>query len=46
MLESEWSDCLDQTFTDFTLGFAEKSAHFVHYEEPDLAAQEIATFFG
>jgi pimeloyl-ACP methyl ester carboxylesterase len=46
VLKSEWSDVLGETFTDFTLDFAENSAHFVHYEEPDLAAREIEKFFG
>lgn len=46
VLKSEWSDCLSETFSNYTLTFAENSAHFVHYEEPDLAAREIAAFFG
>ena len=46
VLKSEWSDCLGETLRISRLGFAENSAHFVHYEEPDLAAREIAAFFG
>ncbi|MFZ4806257.1 MAG: alpha/beta fold hydrolase [Hyphomicrobiaceae bacterium] len=46
ILKSAWADVLDQYFTDLEVGFAEGSGHFVHYEEPDLAATEIDRFFG
>lgn len=45
ILKSAWSDVLDQYFSDLELSFAEGSGHFVHYEEPDLAATEIDRFF-
>lgn len=44
ILRSAWADVLDQYFTDLELSFAEGSGHFVHVEEPDLAAVEIARF--
>jgi len=46
ILKSAWADVLDQYFSDLELSFAEGSGHFVHYEEPDLAAAEIDRFFG
>jgi len=45
VLRSEWSDVLADYFADVEIGFAEGSGHFVHYEEPDLAAAEIGRFF-
>ena len=45
VLRSEWADVLPQYFADVSIGFAEGSGHFVHYEEPDLAAAAIRDFF-
>lgn len=45
IIKSEWSDCLGDTFANFELSFAEDAGHFVHYEMPDLAADEISNFF-
>jgi pimeloyl-ACP methyl ester carboxylesterase len=45
ILKAEWAACLDETFSDLSVDFAEEAGHFVHYEQPDLAAREIAQFF-
>jgi len=45
IIKSDWSDCLDDTFSNVELTFAEEAGHFVHYEMPDLAAGEISRFF-
>jgi pimeloyl-ACP methyl ester carboxylesterase len=45
VLRSEWADVLPEYFADVEVGFAEGSGHFVHYEEPDLAAAAIRGFF-
>lgn len=45
VLRSEWADVLPEYFADVQVGFAEGSGHFVHYEEPDLAAATIRDFF-
>src|SRR3546814_340787 len=45
VLRSEWADVLPEHFTDLEVDFAEGSGHFVHYEEPDLAAAAVRGFF-
>jgi epoxide hydrolase 4 len=45
ILKAEWADVLDSYFTDVEVSFAEEAGHFVHYEQPDLAAQAIDAFF-
>lgn len=45
VLRSEWADVLADYFAEVEVSFAEGSGHFVHYEEPDLAATEIRQFF-
>ena len=45
VLRSEWADVLPDYFAEVEVSFAEDSGHFVHYEEPDLAAAEIRRFF-
>jgi epoxide hydrolase 4 len=45
VLKSAWADEVPRHFSDAEVSFAEGSGHFVHYEEPDLAAAEIDRFF-
>jgi epoxide hydrolase 4 len=45
VLKAEWADVLPDYFDEVEVGFAESAGHFVHYEDPDLAAAEIARFF-
>jgi epoxide hydrolase 4 len=45
ILKSVWADVLPDYFEDIEIGFAEGSGHFVHREEPDLAAAAIGDFF-
>lgn len=45
ILKSEWIDVLPEAFEDLTVDIAEHCGHFVHYEDPDLAAHEIDSFF-
>jgi pimeloyl-ACP methyl ester carboxylesterase len=45
VLKAEWADALPDQFGDLAVGFAEACGHFVHYEDPDLAAAEVAAFF-
>jgi epoxide hydrolase 4 len=45
VLRSAWADVLPEHFSNVEVSFAEGSGHFVHYEEPDLAATEIRRFF-
>ncbi len=42
----EWTDRLGETFTDLDLKCLAGVGHFPHREDPDLAAAEIAEFFG
>lgn len=42
----EWTDRLGETFTDLDLKCLHGVGHFPHREDPDLAAAEIAGFFG
>jgi epoxide hydrolase 4 len=45
ILRADWADVLDDYFDDVEVSFAEEAGHFVHYEQPDLAAAAIDTFF-
>jgi pimeloyl-ACP methyl ester carboxylesterase len=44
-LKSAWADVVPDYFEQVEIGFAEDCGHFVHYENPDLAAAEIDRFF-
>jgi epoxide hydrolase 4 len=46
VLKAEWIDRLPETFTNLHASVAEGLGHFVHYEAPEVAAAEIASFFG
>lgn len=46
VIKAEWTDNLDDFFSDVTVEIAEDAGHFVHYEVPDLAAGKMAAFFG
>lgn len=41
-----WTDRLSETFANFDLKMLPGVGHFPHREDPDLAAHEIAGFFG
>jgi pimeloyl-ACP methyl ester carboxylesterase len=41
ILKSAWADVLPEYFSDLDVAFAERSGHFVHVEEPDLAAESV-----
>ena len=45
ILRAEWTDVLSDAFDDVSIDIAEDCGHFVHYENPDRAATEIAAFF-
>lgn len=45
VLKAEWADVLPDHFADIDITFAEDCGHFVHVEDPDLAAARIAGFF-
>ncbi len=45
VLKSEWTDRLDQFFSDVEITIAPEAGHFVHYEQPALACREIEAFF-
>ena len=45
VLKSAWIDVVGNYFENVEAGIAEDAGHFVHYEQPDLAAREIARFF-
>ena len=45
VLKVEWTDRLPEFFTDLELSIAEEAGHFVHYEMPNEAAEEIRRFF-
>ena len=45
VLKVEWMDRLPETFANLQASVAEGVGHFVHYEAPERAAREIATFF-
>jgi pimeloyl-ACP methyl ester carboxylesterase len=41
----DWTDRLDESFTDLDLAMFGDVGHFPHREDPDRAASEIAAFF-
>jgi pimeloyl-ACP methyl ester carboxylesterase len=45
VLKAEWRDRLPEFFTDVEVSVAERAGHFVHWEDPHLAAREIKAFF-
>lgn len=45
VLKSEWTDRLDEFFSDVEVSIAPEAGHFVHYEQPALACREIEAFF-
>lgn len=45
ILKAEWADVLSESFENLSVDFAEDCGHFVHYEDPNLAALEIDAFF-
>ncbi len=45
VLKVEWADRLGDYFANYDFSPAEEAGHFVHYERPELANQEIAGFF-
>jgi pimeloyl-ACP methyl ester carboxylesterase len=45
VLKVEWADRLGDYFSDCSFEPAPGAGHFVHYERPELANQEIAAFF-
>ncbi len=45
ILRAEWADVLPDAFENVSIDIAEDCGHFVHYENPDRAAEEIASFF-
>ncbi len=44
VLKRSWTDRLPEFFTNLELGFV-PAGHFVHYEMPDRASEEIRRFF-
>lgn len=46
VLKAEWTDRLPAFFSNLELSIAEDAGHFVHYEMPNEAAEEIRKFFG
>jgi len=45
VLRAEWSDNMEEHFTDLSVEIAEQAGHFVHYEQPALANDRILSFF-
>jgi epoxide hydrolase 4 len=45
ILKPAWADRLPEFFTQLELSFAPDAGHFVHYETPERAADEIGRFF-
>jgi pimeloyl-ACP methyl ester carboxylesterase len=45
VLKAEWTDRLEEYFSDCRVEIAEEAGHFVHYESPELAASRIHDFF-
>lgn len=46
LFKRSWTDRLPEFFTRLEFSFAPGAGHFVHYETPDRAAEEIRRFFG
>lgn len=45
LFKRAWTDRLPEYFTDLEFSFAPNAGHFVHYETPDRACEEIRRFF-
>lgn len=45
VLKVEWADRLGDYFANLDFSPAEEAGHFVHYEKPELANEEISRFF-
>lgn len=45
VLKAEWADRLPEFFTHLQLDVQPDAGHFVHLEQPDIAAEAIAGFF-
>lgn len=45
LFRQSWTDRLGEFFTNLEFSFAPDAGHFVHYETPDQASDEIARFF-
>jgi pimeloyl-ACP methyl ester carboxylesterase len=45
ILKAEWADVLPKYFDQIEINFAENEGHFVHYENPALAAEAIIEFY-
>ncbi len=45
ILKPAWADRLPEFFTNLELSLAPDAGHFVHYETPERAANEIGKFF-
>ena len=46
VLKVEWADRLGDYFANVDFSPAQGAGHFVHYERPELANEEISGFFG
>jgi len=46
VLRVEWADRLDDYFADLDFESVPDAGHFAHYERPELANEEIESFFG
>lgn len=45
VFKRSWTDRLPEFFTDLEFSFAPDAGHFVHYETPERACEEIRRFF-
>lgn len=45
VIKAEWSDNVHEAFSNATVEIADNAGHFVHYEQPELAASKISAFF-
>lgn len=45
VLKAEWADRLGEYFAEYDLDTVPGAGHFLHYEKPELANQEIRSFF-
>jgi pimeloyl-ACP methyl ester carboxylesterase len=45
LFKQSWTDRLPDFFTDLEFSLAPNAGHFVHYETPERACQEIVRFF-
>ena len=45
LFKKSWTDRLPEFFSNLDFSFAPDAGHFVHYETPDRAAEEIRRFF-